>query len=242
MFKVRQELPVGELSHVVLVLLSMTGGPTSTSSAEPIHVELVPDLLTQLNDALTAAAILIGGLFAYFKFFRGRVLSAAVSLELKGSMTPDNLHRQRSVLHKRFGSQPATGALLVEVAVRNNGQRSLTVPRGSNQLISISSVTKEALARAGQGLSQRPMGWKLEDAYFASANILLDNDEQPREDIKLGPGDVLTLAAVFPVPSRHNAAAFLVVMNGYAESQGWFRRTVKTPEIRTLVVPDQRAD
>jgi hypothetical protein len=232
---------VGELSHVVAIVLSMTGGSAPTPPTEPLRVELIPDLLTQLNDVLTAAAILIGGLFAYFKFFRGRVLSAAVSLELKGSMTLGS-HRQRSVLHRRLASQPTTGALLVEVAMRNNGQRSLTVPRGSDQLVSVSSITKEALGRVGQELSQGPMGWKQGDAFFAQANILLDEGEQPQDDIKLGPGDVLALAAVFPVPSRHNAAAFLVVMNGYAEARGWFRRTVKTPEMRTLVVPDQRAD
>jgi hypothetical protein len=232
---------VGELSHAVAMVLSITGGSAPTSPAEPIRVELVPDPLTQLNDALTAAAILIGGLFAYFKFFRGRVLSAAISLELKGSMTRGS-HPQRSVLQRRHASQPTTGALLVEVAMRNNGQRSLTVPKGSNQLVSVSSVTKEALARAGQDLSQDPMRWKLGDAYFARANILLDDGEQPQDDIKLEPGDVLALAAAFPVPNRHNAAAFLVVMNGYAESRGWFRRTVKHPEMRTLVVPDQGAD
>jgi hypothetical protein len=229
---------VGELPHVVATVLSMTGGSALTPPAEPLHVELVPDLLTQINDALTAAAILIGGLFAYFKFFRGRVLSAAVSLELRGSMTLGS-PRQRSVLHRRPASQPTMGVLRVEVAMRNNGQRSLTVPRDSNQLVSVSSVTKAALTRAGQDLSQGPMGWKQEDAYFARANILLDDGEQPRQDIKLGPGDVLALAAVFPVPSSHEAAAFLVVMNGYAESRGWFWRTVKTPEMRTLVVPVQ---
>ena len=196
---------------------------------------------SDLNNVLTVAAILIGGLFAYFKFFRGRVLSAAVSLELKGSMTPGP-HRHRSLVHRRLVSQPTRGALLVEVTMRNNGQRSLTVPSGSNQLVSISSITKEALASAGQDLTQGPASWKQGDAYFATANILLDDGEQPRQDIKLEPGDVLALAAVFPVPSRHNAAAFLVVMNGYAESRGWFRRTEKHPEMRTLVVPDQGAD
>jgi hypothetical protein len=51
---------------------------------------------------------------------------------------------------------------------------------------------------------------------------------------------VVALAAVFPVPSTHHAAAFLVVVNAYAESRRRFRRTVKTPETRTLVVPRRR--
>ena len=223
------------------ILLPMTGGSAPTPQPEPLHVVVVPDPLTVFSDLITAAAILIGGLFAYFKFFRGRVLSAAVSLELKGSMAPGS-HRQRSVVHRRFASQPPASALLVEVAMRNNGQRSLTVPRCSEQSISISSITKEALTRVGQDLRPGPMRWREGVFYFGYGNILLDEGEPPAEDIELAPGDVLSLAAVFPVPSTHNAAAFLVVMNGYAVSRGWFRRTVKRPEVRTLVVPDQEAD
>ena len=35
-------------------------------------------LLTQIDDALTAAAIVIGGAFAYLKFIKGRVLRDAL--------------------------------------------------------------------------------------------------------------------------------------------------------------------
>jgi hypothetical protein len=201
-------------------------------------VDLAPDLLAQLNDVLTAVAILVGGFFAYFKFFRGRVLSAGVSLEISGSMRPC-AGRKRSLLGLRT-SRPTAGTLMIEVSMRNNGQRLLKVPKKSEQLVSISSITVEALARAGGDLNQGPMSWKQGDAYFAKANILLDDGDLPREDIKLEPGDVLSLAAAFAVPAGHNAAAFLVVMNGYAESRGRFRRTVKKhPELRTLVVPDE---
>ena len=44
-------------------------------------------LLTQIDDALTAAAIVIGGAFAYLKFIRGRVLTAAVGYEIRASVT-----------------------------------------------------------------------------------------------------------------------------------------------------------
>ena len=43
-------------------------------------------LLTQIDDALTAAAIVIGA-FAYLKFIRGRVLTAAVGYEIRASVT-----------------------------------------------------------------------------------------------------------------------------------------------------------
>jgi hypothetical protein len=216
--------------------LSTTVRSGATPPGQSLHVDLAPDLLTQLNDILTALAILAGGLFAYFKFFRGRVLNAGVSLEITGAMRPCGDQR-RSLLGLRI-SQPTAGALVIRVTIRNNGQRSLKIPKDSDQLLSVSSITMEALARAGEDLNQSPTSWKQADAYFARANILLDDGEQPRENIKLEPGDVLSLAAAFAVPARHNAAAFLVVMNGYAESRGWFGRTEKHPEMRTLVVPN----
>jgi hypothetical protein len=42
-------------------------------------------LLTQIDDALTAAAIVIGGAFAYLKFIKGRVLTAAVGCTHDGA-------------------------------------------------------------------------------------------------------------------------------------------------------------
>ena len=50
---------------------------------------------------------------------------------------------------------------------------------------------------------QEAVRWKQPDAYFASANILLDDGEPPAGDLTLGPGDVLTLGVVFAVPSGH---------------------------------------
>src|ERR1700750_1000073 len=43
-------------------------------------------LLTQIDDALTAAAIVIGGAFAYLKFVKGRVLTAAVGYEIRAAV------------------------------------------------------------------------------------------------------------------------------------------------------------
>lgn len=234
---------MGELSHLVGALLTTTVGsaptpPATTPPAQPLQVDLIPDWLAILSEAVTAAAIVIGGIFAYFKFVKGRVLSAALGLELKACMAPHPEPR-RSGLRRRFVG-PSASALLVEVAIRNNGQLPLTVPRNSEQLVSISSITEEELTLVGPGLSQGPMSWKRPDAYFARANILLDNGQQPSSDLKLGSGDVIALATVFPVPNRHHAAAFLVVVNAYAESRRRFRRTVKTPETRTLVLPRQR--
>jgi hypothetical protein len=39
------------------------------------------------------------------------------------------------------------------------------------QLVSISSITAEALVRRGHDLTQEAVGWKEHDAYFASANM-----------------------------------------------------------------------
>src|SRR5436190_2101516 len=77
--------------------------------------------------------------------------------------------------------------------------------------------------RRGRDLTQEAVGWKEPDAYFARANILLDNGERPSCDLVLGPGDVLTLGAVFAVPSGHNAAAYLVVVNSFTVSRRWLR-------------------
>ena len=133
------------------------------------------------------------------------------------------------------------GALTVEVAIRNNGQLTITVPKDSEQLVSVSSITAEELGRRGHDLTQEAVSWKQPDAYFASANILLDNGEQPAGDLVLEPGDVLTLGVVFAVPGGHNAAAFLVVLNSYTVSRRWFWHAGRWSETRKLVVPSQEA-
>ena len=196
-------------------------------------------LLTQINDVLTAAAIVIGGAFAYLKFVKGRVLTAAVGYEIGASVTSHTITR-RHVPRQSF-TGPPVGALMVEVAIRNNGQLAITVPKDSEQLVSVSSITAEELGRRGHDLTQEAVSWKQPDAYFASANILLDNGEQPAGDLVLGPGDVLTLGVVFAVPSGHNAAAFLVVLNSYTVSRRWFWHAGRWSETRKLVVPSQEA-
>jgi hypothetical protein len=192
-------------------------------------------LLTQIDDALTAAAIVIGGAFAYLKFIKGRVLTAAVGYEITAAVTARTVTRRHMPLHS------STGAIAVEIAIRNNGQVALTVPRDSVQLVSVSSITAEELGRHGHDLTQEAVSWKEPDAYFASANILLDDGEPPSADLVLGPGDVLTLAAVFAVPSGHNAAAYLVVLNSFTISRRWLRLSGRWSETRKLVVPDQEA-
>jgi len=194
-------------------------------------------LLTQIDDALTAAAIVIGGAFAYLKFVKGRVLTAAVGYEIRAAVPA---HATRRHL-PRPSFTPAAGVIAVEVAIRNNGQIALTIPRDSVQLVSVSSITAEALARCGHDLTQEAVSWKEHDAFFASTNILLDNGEPPSGDLVLGPGDVLTLGTVFALPSGHNAAAYLVVLNSFTVSRRWLRLSGRWSETRKLVVPDQEA-
>ena len=196
-------------------------------------------LLAQIDDALTGAAIVIGGAFAYLKFIKGRVLTAAVGYEIRASVTAHPVQRRH--LPRQPFTGPSVGALAVEVAIRNNGQLAITVPRDSEQLISVSSVTAEELAKRGHDLTQEAVSWKEPDAYFASTNILLDNGEPPAADLVLGPGDVLTLAVVFTVPSGHNAAAYLVVLNSFTVARRWLRAYGRWSETRKLIVPDQEA-
>jgi len=210
-----------------------------STAQKPNGAAVTSTLLTQIDDALTAAAIVIGGAFAYLKFIKGRVLTAAVGYEIKAVVTAHAVARRHMPLQSFTG--PSAGAIAIEVAIRNNGQIALTVPRDSVQLVSISSITAEALVRRGHDLTQEAVGWKEHDAYFASANILLDNGERPSGDLVLGPGDVLTLGAVFAVPSGHNAAAYLVVLNSFTVSRRWLRLSGRWSETRKLVVPDQEA-
>lgn len=207
--------------------------------AEPNGAAVTSTLLTQINDALTGAAIVIGGAFAYLKFIKGRVLTAAVGYEITAVVTTHALIRRHTPRQPFTG--PPAGVLAVEVAIRNNGQIALTVPRDSVQLVSVSSITAEALASRGRDLTQEAVSWKEPDAYFASTNILLDDGEPPSGDLVLGPGDVLTLGAVFSVPSGHNAAAYLVVLNSFTVSRRWLRLSGRWSETRKLVVPDQEA-
>jgi hypothetical protein len=60
---------------------------------EPIGLRVTSTLLTQIDDALTAAAIVIGGAFAYLKFIKGRVLTAAVGYEIRVSVTAHAVQR-----------------------------------------------------------------------------------------------------------------------------------------------------
>jgi hypothetical protein len=196
-------------------------------------------LLAQIDDALTAAAIVIGGAFAYLKFIKGRVLTAAVGYEIRAIVPAHAVARRHIPLPSPSG--PAAAVIAVEVAIRNNGQIALTVPRDSVQLVSVSSITAEELGTHGHDLTQEAVSWKRPDAYFASTNILLDDGEAPSGDIRLGPGDVLTLDAVFAVPSGHNAAAYLVVLNSYTVARRWLRLSGRWSETRKLMVPDQEA-
>ena len=109
------------------------------------------------------------------------------------------------------------------------------------QLVSVSSITAEELSRRRHDLTQDAVGWKEPDAYFASANILLDDGERPAGDLVLGPGDVLTLGVVFAVPAGHNAAAYLVVLNSFTVSRRWLRLSGRWSETRKLIVPDTEA-
>jgi hypothetical protein len=204
---------------------------------ETDRVTVTSTLLTQIDDALTAAAIVVGGAFAYLKFIKGRVLTAAVGYEIRASAHA--VQRRHMPLQPFNG--PPVGALMVEVAIRNNGQLAITVPRDSEQLVSVSSVTAKELASRGHDLTQGAVGWKEPDAYFASANILLDDGEPPAADLVLGPGDVLTLGVVFAVPSGHNAAAYLVVLNSFTVARRWLRPSGRWSETRKLMVPDQEA-
>jgi hypothetical protein len=225
---------MGELSHVVATLLSAAVESAPEPSTKPFPVELTPDPLAQLNDILTVVAIVVGGIFAYYKFLVG---IPPPGLRVRASLVshPD---QRRSVV-----GRDSAGVLAVEVTIANPTLLPRTVPRDSTQLISVSSITMEQLTRAGPDLTQGAMSWKEPDAYFASANILLDNGQPPDTDLKLKRGQGLYLAAVFPVPKGHHAVAFLVVMNSYTVAyvrSGWrFRRTGFWSEVRTLVVPSQ---
>ena len=130
---------------------------------------------------------------------------------------------------------------MVEVAIRNNGQLAITVPRDSEQLVSVSSITAEELARHGHDLTQ-------EAVELEGARRLLRQREHPARRRRAAvrrprprARDVLTLGAVFAVPSGHNAAAYLVVLNSFTVARRWLRPSGRWSETRKLVVPDQEA-
>jgi hypothetical protein len=217
-----------EMSHMVAVLLSASG-PTPTPRPTELQASTAsPDLLTDITNALTAIAIVVGGAFAYLKFIKGRVLNASTLVEVHASVAPYLLPRQPASTGPR--------ALLVEMIIRNNAQRTVKIPKNRAQLVYISSITEEELARAGQDLTQNAMSWKRPDAYYAEANLSLDDDGQPPSgDISLDPGGAMRLTAVFPIPSGHNAAAFRVVGYGWTVSRRWLRQRGGYTEGRTLV-------
>jgi len=129
--------------------------------AEPNGAAVASTLLTQIDDALTGAAIVIGGAFAYLKFIKGRVLTAAVGYEITAVVTTYALIRRHTPRQPFTG--PPAGVLAVEVAIRDNGQIALTVPRDSVQLVSVSSVTAETLASRGRDLTREAVSWKEPD-------------------------------------------------------------------------------
>lgn len=222
---------VGGLSQAMATLLLTAPRPVVSPPEKALTIEVVPDLLTVVDGALTAIAIVMGGIFAYYKYLKGRGIGAPAGLELTASVVQGHDQR-RFMLYRR-----SADALVVEVGIRNNGILTVTVPKNSTQLVSVSSISDEEVVRAGPSLTQGALSWKRPDAYFASTNILLDNGQEPEKDIKLRQGQVLPLAAVFPVPHGHHAAAFLIVLNSYVES-GWrFRRAGNWTEMRKLVVP-----
>ncbi len=179
-------------------------------------------LLTQIDDALTAAAIVIGGAFAYLKFIKGRVLTAAVGYEIRAVVTAHAVTR-RHLPHQSFTGPPSRGH-------RDRGGDQEQRPGRPHRAAGLRAARLGQLhhrarnsASRGHDLTQDAVGWKEPDAYFASANILLDDGERPSGDLVLGPGDVLTLGVVFAVPAGHNAAAYLVVLNSFTVSRRWLR-------------------
>lgn len=193
------------MHHMVATLLSVTA-PTPTTGPKPQPAATSPDLLTDITNIVTTIAIIVGGSFAYVKFIKGRVLNAATLVEINATVASQPLTRPAA------SARPT--AVVVKMVIRNNAQRTLTVPKDSEQWVIIRSVTEEELARAGDDLNQHAMSWRSRDAYYAEANMLL-LDPPPQNDIQLDPGGAMTLTGVFPVPSGHNAAAFLVAGYGW---------------------------
>jgi hypothetical protein len=78
-------------------MLAVTLGYSTPQETD--RATVTSTLLTQIDDALTAAAIVIGGAFAYLKFIRGRVLTAVVGYEIRASVTAV---QRRHVLSQPF--------------------------------------------------------------------------------------------------------------------------------------------
>ena len=108
-------------------------------------------LLTKTDDALTAAAIVIGGAFAILKFIKGRVLTAAVGYEIRVSATAHAVQRLDTPLQ---AVQRAAGGQRSWWRWRSlTTANAITVPRDSEQLVLVSSVTAEELAKHGRHLT-----------------------------------------------------------------------------------------
>src|SRR5436309_16060312 len=76
-------------------------------------------LLTQIDDALTAAPIVIGGAFAYLSDIKERVPTAAFGYKIRASVTAHAVQRRH--LPRQPLRRPPAGPPMVEVAIRHNG-------------------------------------------------------------------------------------------------------------------------
>ena len=80
-------------------------------------------LLTQIDDALTAAAIVIGGAFAYLKFIKGRVLTAAVGYEIQAVVTTHAVTRKHMPLQSLTGLSAGAIARMVFAGIDSEPNR-----------------------------------------------------------------------------------------------------------------------
>lgn len=215
--------------HALAAWVLATSPPLPVAPAAAHGNALV---LTTIKDALTAAALLVGGGFAYFKFIKGRVLGP----------------RARPLVHASMPDvpNPTTGTteLRVIVTVRNEGQILLRLPIESDQLLTVRSLTRRGLDAAAQPPSgatsnaPRPAAsWARADTFLARTNIIQDEGLPPPTDIRLEPGEDLRVGVIFAVPAGHEAAAFLVVLNVYLTYRSWFRVKGQWWETRTVLVP-----
>ena len=187
----------------------------------------VATIVTAVKDAATAAAIVAGGLFTYFKFVRGRTTAPRAKLTLTG--------------HTLAAAGPAAGiigsaAVAVEVRLVNTGQIQLTLPADEQQLLTICSVS-QATAFTGRDLSPVAASWKEPDAFFGQTDLLLDEGQPPSEQLRIEPGEEVTFAALFPVPAAPVAAAFLVSANCRVTYRSWMSTRSRWWDARMLVVP-----
>jgi hypothetical protein len=195
-----------------------------------------------IKDALTAIALVVAGAFSYFKFIKGRVLGPRVRLAVSVAVAPPPEDRP-SLLGRR--PPPVAMALRVDVAIRNDGQIVLRIPRESEQRLTVRSLTKDGLAAASlPGADMTPDGplraasWARDDIYFAQTNLIEDEGVPPPRDIKLEPGEDYRVGIVFGIPAGHTASAYLVVLNAYIVYRSWFRSKGDGWETLAVLVPD----